>query len=173
MKLRRATAADAAKLSLVGCATFLETFANDHDGDETVGFLASDQSPAYYERALADPAVAAWLVEEAAGCPVGYAMAIPATLPGTDPARDVELKRIYVLSKWHGSGWGAKLYQAVEDEARARGAERLALSVYVLNFAAQAFYRKRGFAEVGRWVFAGFDASEDFIYAKSLEVTDT
>jgi diamine N-acetyltransferase len=168
LKLRRATVADAAKLSLIGCATFLESFANDHDGDETVRYLSEEQSPAYYAQALADPATAAWLVDEAAGCPVGYAMAIPATLPGTDPAHDFELKRIYMLSKWHGGGWGAKLYQAVQDEARALGAKRLVLSVYVHNQPAQAFYLKRGFEEIGRWIFAGFDASEDFIYAKTL-----
>jgi diamine N-acetyltransferase len=167
MKLRRATAADAAKLSLIGCATFLESFANDHDGDETVRYLAEDQSPAYYERALADPAKIAWLIEEKAGCPVGYAMAHPSSLPFTDPD-DFELKRIYMLSKWHGGGWGGKLYEAVEDEARARGAKRLVLSVYVVNFAAQAFYQKRGFEEIGRWLFEGFDSSEDFVYAKTL-----
>jgi len=168
MTLRRAGIEDAAKLSLIGGATFLESFANDHDGDETVRYLASDQSPAYYRKALVEPDTLAWLVEEAAGCPVGYAMALPATLPGTDPTTDFELKRIYLLSKWHGGGWGGRLYQAVEDEARARGAKRLVLSVYVINFPAQAFYQKRGFEEIGRWIFEGFSTSEDFIYAKTL-----
>lgn len=168
MKLRRATLADAAKLSLVGCATFLESFANDHDGDETIKYLAEHHSIEWWAMTLSDPAKPVWLVEEKAGCPVGYAMAQPSALPMTDTATDFELKRIYMLSKWHGGGWGAKLYQAVEDEARARGAQRLVLSVYVVNFAAQAFYKKRGFEEIGRWIFAGFDASEDFIYAKAL-----
>lgn len=168
MRLRRAGVGDAAKLSLIGCATFIESFANDHDGDEVVRYLASDQSPDWYTRELGNTAKAAWLVEEAVGCPVGYAMAIPAALPGTDAATDVELKRIYMLSKWHGGGWGAKLFSAVEDEARARGAKRLVLSVYVLNVAAQKFYAARGFDTIGRWVFEGFDASEDFILAKRL-----
>ena len=168
MQLRRAGVADAAKLSLIGCATFIESFANDHDGDEVVRYLASDQSPDWYARELADPANIAWLVEEAVGCPVGYAMAIPAALPGTDPATDFELKRIYLLSKWHGGGWGGKLFRAAEDEARARGAQRLVLSVYIENLPAQKFYAARGFETIGRWVFEGFDASEDFILAKML-----
>jgi GNAT superfamily N-acetyltransferase len=168
MQLRRAGVADAAKLSLIGCATFIESFANDHDGDEVVRYLASDHAPEWYARELANPAKAAWLVEEAVGCPVGYAMAIPATLPGSDPATDFELKRIYMLSKWHGGGWGAKLFQAAEDEARARGAKRLLLSVYVNNLPAQKFYGARGFETIGRWIFEGFDASEDFILAKTL-----
>ena len=168
MKLRRATTEDAAKLSLIGAASFLESFADDHDGDEVTRFVASDHSIAAYDTALANPAKPHWLVEEAAGAPIGYAMGLPATLPGTDQQTDFELKRIYVLSKWHGRGWGARLYQAVEDEARARGGKRIVLSVYVKNFAAQKFYAARGFEEIGRWLFAGFDASEDFIYAKAL-----
>lgn len=168
MLLRRAGSADAAKLSLIGCATFIESFANDHDGEEVVRYLTTDHTPEWYARELGVPAKTAWLVEEAVGCPVGYAMAIPATLPGTDAATDFELKRIYILSKWHGRGWGAKLYQAVEDEARARGAKRLVLSVYVENLPAQKFYTARGFEPIGRWIFEGFATSEDFIVAKRL-----
>lgn len=168
MRLRRAGPGDAAKLSLIGAATFLESFADDHDGDEMTRFVASDHSIPAYDAALADPAKRHWLVEEAVGAPVGYAMALPSTLPGTDPARDFELKRIYLLSKWHGGGWGGKLYQAVEDEARAAGAQRMVLSVYVLNYAAQRFYKARGHVEIGRWIFPGFEASEDYIYAKPL-----
>jgi diamine N-acetyltransferase len=168
MKLRIAAPADAAKLSLIGGATFLESFADDHNGDEMTDFVAAQHSVAAYQKALADPAKHHWIVEEAVGAPVGYAMALPAGLPGTDPETDFELKRIYILSKWHGGGWGAKLYQAVEDAAREAGAKRLVLSVYMTNFGAQKFYKARGFVEIGRWLFEGFDASEDFIYAKTL-----
>jgi diamine N-acetyltransferase len=168
MKLRVAGRGDAAKLSLIGGATFLESFADDHHGDEMTRFVADQHSIAAYEKALSDPAKTHWLVEEAVGAPVGYAMALPASLPDTDPETDFELKRIYLLSKWHGGGWGAKLYQAVEDAARAAGAKRLVLSVYIVNFNAQKFYKARGFEEIGRWIFEGFDASEDFIYAKTL-----
>jgi diamine N-acetyltransferase len=168
VKLRVAGPGDAAKLSLIGQASFLESFADDHDGDEVVAFVATSHTIAAYDAALADPAKKHWIVEEAVGAPVGYAMALPASLPGTDAATDYELKRIYILSKWHGGGWGAKLYQAAEDEARARGAKRLVLSVYVKNLSAQKFYRARGFVEIGRWLFDGFDTSEDFIYAKTL-----
>jgi diamine N-acetyltransferase len=168
MKLRIAGPADAAKLSLIGSATFLESFADDHDGDEMTTFVADQHSIAAYASALADPAKQHWIVEEAIGAPVGYAMGLPAGLPGTDPATDFELKRIYILSKWHGGGWGAKLYQAVEDAARAAGAKRIVLSVYLTNYQAQKFYQARGFVEIGRWLFEGFDTSEDFIYAKVL-----
>ena len=171
MKLRQAVPGDEGKLALVGGASFLESFADDHDGDAVVKFVNETHSPAYYAALLADPACRIWVLEEAVGAVVGYAVLQPAKLPFTDAATDVELKRIYVLSKWHGGGWGAKLFQVVEDEARARGAHRLVLSVYVKNFSAQTFYQKRGFASVGKWEFAGFEyteAAEDYIYAKTL-----
>jgi diamine N-acetyltransferase len=168
MRLRLAGPGDAAKLSLIGQASFLESFADDHDGDEITRFVASDHSIPAYESALADLKKVHWIVEEAVGAPVGYAMGLPSGLPGTDPVTDFELKRIYLLSKWHGGGWGAKLYQAVEDHARAQGAARIVLSVYVTNFGAQKFYKARGFAQIGSWFFEGFEASEDFIYAKVL-----
>jgi len=147
--LRPAVPGDEGKLAIVGSASFLESFANDHDGDAVVKFIEETHSRDYYAAVLADPANKVWLVEEAVG----------------------ELKRIYVMSKWHGGGWGAQLFQAVEGEARARGAQRLVLSVYVKNFSAQKFYQKRGFEQVGSWLFEGFeqtDAAEDFIYAKKL-----
>lgn len=169
MKLRRAGPGDAGKLALIGAATFLESFADDHDGDEVVKFVANDHSIAAYEAALADPRIAIWLVEEIAGAPVGYATLVPASLPGTDADADVELKRIYMLSKWHGARFGSALYEAVEDEARARRAKRLVLSVYVSNDRAQRFYEARGFETIGRWIFKGFDTSEDFIMAKRLD----
>lgn len=165
---RRADVRDAAKLALLGGATFLESFANDHHGDEVTAFVEAQHSRDWYAARLADPDVATWIVEEAVGCPVGYAMLVPAMLPGTN-ATDIELKRIYVLSKWHGRGLGTALYGLVEAEARARDAERLALSVYEHNIPAQAFYRKRGFSEIGRWLFEGFGTSEDLIWVKTLD----
>lgn len=168
MRLRRAGSADVAKLSLIGCATFLETFANDHDGDQVVDYLADEHAPEHYAVMVGGAGAAAWLVEEAAGCPVGYALALPATLPGCDPAADYELKRLYMLSKWHGGGWGAKLYAAAEAEARAYAARRIVLSVYVTNFPARRFYEARGFQVIGRWLFKGFEGSEDLILAKTL-----
>jgi GNAT superfamily N-acetyltransferase len=171
VKLRQAVPGDEGKLAIVGSASFLESFADDHDGDAVVKFIEETHSRAYYAAVLADPACKTWLLEEAVGAPVGYAIVQPAKLPFTDRGTDFELKRIYVLSKWHGGGWGAKLFEAVEDEARARGAKRLVLSVYVKNYNAQKFYQKRGFVQVGSWMFEGFeqtDAAEDFIYAKEL-----
>ena len=169
--LRRAHADDAAKLALVGGASFLESFADDHPGDALVAHVSNGHNAAQYARWLADPAWALWIVEEAVGAPIGYAVLGPATLPGAE-AGDLELKRIYILHRWHGGGRGKALYQAVEDEAQARGATRLILAVYTANTAAQGFYARMGFAQIGTTVFmVGDTAFDDLVVAKLLTVT--
>lgn len=168
MKLRRAGVADAGKLALVGAASFLETFANDHPGDDLVAFCATSHSVEAWRATLQTSTTAVWIVEEAVGSPVGYAVLVAASLPGTTP-QDAEIKRIYVLSKWQGTGTGRALFDAAEAEARTRSAARLALSVYTKNVKAIAFYERQGFVTIGRAMFPGFgEAFSDFVMAKPL-----
>ncbi len=166
--LRRATAEDAGKLALIGAASFLETFANDHPGDATVAFVRAYHSEAAWAATLAKHDTAVWVVEEAAGCPVGYAVLSAGSLPGTTP-HDAELKRIYLLSKWQGSGTGRALYEAAEAEARSRGAVRMVLSVYTRNTRAIRFYERQGFVIIGEATFAEFPVEfADNVMAKTL-----
>jgi diamine N-acetyltransferase len=166
--LRRATADDAGKLALIGAASFLETFANDHPGDATVDFIRAYHSNSAWAATLVKADTTVWIVEEVAGCPVGYAVLSAGSLPGTTPD-DAELKRIYVLSRWHGTGVGRDLYAVAEAEARARGAARLVLSVYTRNARALRFYEKQGFAKIGEATFAEFPVEfSDLVLAKML-----
>lgn len=166
--LRRATADDAGKLALIGAASFLETFANDHPGDATVDFIRAYHSESAWAATLAKPETVVWIVEEGAGCPVGYAVVSAGSLPGTTPD-DAELKRIYVLSRWHGTGIGRDLFDVAEAEARVRGAARMVLSVYQRNARAIRFYEKQGFVVIGEAIFAEFPVEfADKVMAKVL-----
>ncbi len=166
--MRRATIADAGKLALIGAASFLETFANDHPGDATVDFIRTYHSENAWAAMLANPETVVWIAEEVAGCPVGYAVLSPASSPGTAPD-DAELKRIYVLSKWHGTGIGRALFDVAEAEARSRRASRLVLSVYKSNWRAIRFYERQGFVVIGEATFAEFPVEfADNIMAKPL-----
>jgi diamine N-acetyltransferase len=166
--LRRATADDAAKLSLIGGASFLESFANDHPGDGVVAFIRDYHSESAWAATLVRSDAAVWIVEEVAGCPIGYAVLSRGSLPGTTP-EDAELKRIYVLSRWHGTGIGRALFDAAEGEARARGAKRLVLSVYTRNARAIRFYEKLEFSVIGEAIFAEFPVEfSDKVMAKAL-----
>ena len=168
MKLRRAGPLDAAKLALIGAASFLETFANDHPGDALVAFVADYHSVEAWQATLAGEAKDVWIVEEIAGSPIGYAVLAPASLPGTGPG-DAELKRIYLLSKWHATGMGKAMFDTAEGAARARGVTRLVLSVYTRNARAIRFYEKNGFVMIGEAIFAEFPVEfADHVMAKVL-----
>jgi len=169
--IRRAHAGDADALALAGAATFLETFAGILDGANIVDHCRKQHAADLYAQALADPACALWLAETAAGAaPVGLAMLTPPKLPLADQREhDLELKRIYLLSRFHGGGTGRRLMQHAIDEARARGAGRLLLGVYAGNERAQAFYARCGYVQVGEREFqVGRDTYRDTILALEL-----
>ncbi len=84
-------------------------------------------------------------------------------------AQPVELLRFYVDQPWQGQGIAGLLMQAVEEQARARGARELWLGVWERNERAQAFYRKHGFRKVGTQIFVvGTDPQTDHVMLREL-----
>lgn len=166
--IREAGAGDAELLAIVGSATFLETFAEVHTGEEIVEHCAVHHSAAAY-RALFAKGADAWLVESrATRAPVGYAVLTQVDLPGAEEG-DLELKRIYVLSRLHGAGVAATLMERLTARARERGAHRLLLDVYEKNDRAVAFYGKYGFRKIADVrFFVGKTAYDDIVLAASL-----
>jgi ribosomal protein S18 acetylase RimI-like enzyme len=147
--VRRATYEDAASLALVGGATFLDAFAGLIDGRDIVEHCVRQHSAGVYESWLSSPDAALWLADARnGGAPVGYAVLDNPQLTIAEPG-DLEVKRIYVLSRFHGTGVGSRLMTAALDEARRRGATRALLGVYSENRRALAFYAKYGFTRVG------------------------
>ncbi len=167
--LRSATLEDADRLARIGAATFLETFAGILDRQAIIDHIARAHSAAAYREHLVG-AASAWLGEAAGGVPVGYALLGETDLPGSAAdGSDVELKRIYVLSRFHGSGLGNALMQAAVDDAVRRGAARLLLGVFAGNARAQAFYRRQGFSEIARRLFRVGDRDyDDIVFARPL-----
>jgi len=168
--IRRAGPADAERLSQIGAATFLETYSELIDGANLTAHCARQHSRAAYESYLADPASAVWLAElENTGAPIGYAVNCLPDLPIPLETGDVELKRIYVLSRFHAAGAGRALMEAAAADARARGAPRLLLGTYQDNARAIAFYRKHGFELAGTRRFqVGERLFDDVVLAKHL-----
>lgn len=171
IEVRRAGVEDAAMLALVGAATFLDSFAGVLPGEAIVAHCARHHVATVYAGYLARPEVAAWLaVMRAGGAPVGYAMLTPPELPEeTLRAGDAELKRIYALSRLHGSGVGQRLMETAIAEARARGARRLMLGVYAGNARALRFYERNGFVRVGERRFTvGSLVCDDYVLAREM-----
>lgn len=142
--VRPAGAADVPRLALIGAASFLEAFAGVIDGDALVEHCRTQHSELSYQGYLTRGGQA-WLAE-IAGAPIGYALLTEPELEAASPG-DRELKRIYVLSRFHGSGAGASLLEAAVDAAAQ--CNRLLLGVKADNERAIAFYRKHGFGQIG------------------------
>ena len=169
--VRRAGVEDAAMLALVGAATFLDGFAGVLPGDAMVAHAARHHVAEVYAAYLRRPEVAAWLAVTArGGAPVGYAMLTPPDLPEeTIEAGDVELKRIYALSRFHGSGVAQRMMDTAVDEARVRGARRVTLGVYAGNARALRFYERNGFRQIGTRQFTvGSLVCDDFVMGRPM-----
>lgn len=168
--IRRARPGDEEVLALVGQATFLETFSGVLNGAAIVEHCQRAHSPAQYTRYLVDPTSAVWLAEVIPGAaPVGYVVAAKPDLPLADPSRDLELKRIYLLSRYQGTGTGKRLLGQAIEHARSAGADRLLLGVYAGNDAAIGFYRRQGFAHLTERKFiVGSRAYDDHVMSLML-----
>ena len=102
--------------------------------------------------------------------PVGYSLLTPPDLPLDDLSPDdLELKRIYLFSRFQGSGVGQQLMDVAVSAAREGGARRLLLGVYARNFRALRFYERNGFRQVGVRTFTvGSLVCDDFVLGRSL-----
>lgn len=168
--MRRATIADADRLALIGSATFLETFAGLLDGDAIVDHCAREHSSSAYRRHL-DGGAQAWLVEACSGmAPVGFSLLGSSNLPGSiSDGSDIELKRIYTLSRFHGGGIGSALMQQAVGLAERNGHRRLLLGVYAGNTRARAFYAKNGFLQIADRRFrVGDHDYDDVVLARRI-----
>jgi ribosomal protein S18 acetylase RimI-like enzyme len=165
-RIRPAGPDDAEALALVGAATFLETFAGVIDGAGIV-VHCSDQHAAETYRAYFAKGAKAWIAEvEPGGAPVGYALLCEPELEQARPG-DIELKRIYLFSRFQGMGIAAALMDAVAGAAAGRS--RLLLGVKDDNDRALAFYRKYGFEVLGTRRFnVGGKTFNDYVLARRL-----
>jgi GNAT superfamily N-acetyltransferase len=164
---RDATSDDAPALARLGARTFFETFGHLYDPADLALFLQS-HAVAEWDRQLADPGNAI-RVGEADSQLAAYARLGAPTLPFTPRGRSTELRQFYVLKPWHGTGAAEELMTWVLDEARARGARHLYLSVFTDNHRARRFYGRYGFVEEGPYKFmVGNHADEDIVMRLDL-----
>lgn len=168
--LRTAGPQDAERLSLIGQATFLESFADILPGDDIVLHCRRQHAEADYRQRLASEGHALWLAELRKGAPIGYAVLSPPDLPTVEAAEgDVELKRIYVLSRFHGTGVARALMAAAVEKTQQMKGRRLLLGVYGRNGRAIRFYQKNGMTIIGTRQFqVGENRYDDVVMAREL-----
>jgi ribosomal protein S18 acetylase RimI-like enzyme len=170
-EIRPCTSEDDQALSLLGQATFLEAFAGTLNGSDILAHCERAHAASVYRAWLADERYRLWIALAQPGlAPVGFAVLAPSDLPVPDAAPDeVEVKRIYLLNRFQGSGLGRRLMTLAIDRACALGARRLLLGVYSENPAAIAFYRRLGFETIGHRPFAvGATVCDDYVMSLAL-----
>lgn len=152
--IRRAGPPDAEALAAIGRATFVETFGHLYPPEDLAAFLAEAHSVERARADLADPAKAAWLVEQD-GEAVGYALACPAKLPNLAVSpQDGELDRIYIRKDRQGGGLGSRLLETALAWLEKDGPRTLWIGVWSENLGAQGLYERHGFKTVGAYKFA-------------------
>ncbi len=171
IRLEPCSVEHAATLALVGGATFLDAYAGVLDGESIVAHCQKHHTAEVYRHYFRDAQTFVWLATvEPGGAPIGYAMLTAPDLPLMDLTdSDIELKRIYVLTRYQRFGVGARLLNCAKDQAIGMGKSRLLLGVYAENARALAFYRKNGFTQVGERTFqVGRSTFHDLVMGKPL-----
>ncbi|MDG5488153.1 GNAT family N-acetyltransferase [Sphingomonas sp. BGYR3] len=149
--LRDATPDDAATLAALARDSFTETFGHLYHPDDLALFLAGHSAERWLGE-LTDPAFRVRM-GQADGRAVAYAKLGPPSLPFEARGPSIELRQLYVLKPWQGTGLAADLMQWAIDTARGTAAQDLYLSVFTDNHRARRFYARYGFDEVGPYVF--------------------
>jgi GNAT superfamily N-acetyltransferase len=146
---------------------FVETFGHLYTPSDLRAFLAR-LSPEGFRGELEDEACQFRLAFDD-GTAAGFCKLGPLTLPVSPERPALELRQLYLLRQWYGSGIAAVLMDWAIAEARRRGTEELYLTVYKDNLRAKAFYRRYGFDYVKPYAFmVGEQADEDEIWRASL-----
>ena len=169
--VRRCGVEDADALAQVGAATFLESYAGWLPGRDILAHCRMQHTARAYADLLQQPETRAWIAE-VKDAPVAYAVLTRPEMPADLVSdHDAELKRIYVFSRFHGSGMAEELLQAAVMDARERQCRRLLVGAHAENMRALRFYAKHGFTEIGRRSFRmGGTLYDDPVLSRSLEV---
>jgi len=172
ISIAKANLTTATRLAALGSQTFNETFAADNKPEDMAAFLAETYGPDIQLAELQQPRYT-FLLAEMQGELVGFAKLwrdSPLGLTAGEPALSrLEVKQLYVVEDWIGTGLGAALMRRILDLAQAENCTAIVLGVWERNERAKAFYQRFGFREVGELAFKlGADIQRDLILRKGL-----
>jgi ribosomal protein S18 acetylase RimI-like enzyme len=172
ISIAKANLTTATRLAALGSQTFSETFAADNTPEDMAAFLAETYGPEIQLSELQQPRYT-FLLAEMQGELVGFAKLwrdSPLGLAAGEQAPGrLEIKQLYVVEDWIGTGLGAALMRRILDLAQAENCTAILLGVWERNERAKAFYQRFGFREVGELAFTlGTDVQRDLILRKGL-----
>ena len=148
--IRRATIADAVKLSAISIQTFYDTFVGTCKEEDMTAFLKEYFNLKQVQAELSNENDFYYLAE-LNGRVVGYCrwMEDYTNFHLMKQWKSLELKRIYVLKEYHGKGVAQQLMNLVIQYAQSNQYQVLWLGVWENNHRAQKFYEKNLFVNSG------------------------
>ena len=162
--ITRANQDDVQAVHELSITTFMETYQGTCPDEDISQFLKACFSEQAILTELKDPENYYYLAFTD-GLPAGYIRLQEdySDYPEMAKYKALELKRIYVLNKYHGWKIGATLMQCAIQLAIEKGFEAIWLGVWEKNAKALAFYRQFGFIDtLARHTFyIGKTAQED------------
>lgn len=168
--IRRASTDDAAGLAAAAAVLFCQAYEGAVNARDLAAYVAEAFTEETMRAELCDPAVVT-LIAWAGGDVAGFAQLRKRDAPAAVslPA-NIELSRIYLERRYHGTGLAQQLLSEAGVVARSLGANGVWLSVWEQNRRAIAFYEKHGFRRAGHQDFkmAG-DLHCDMVMAASAE----
>ncbi len=167
--IRKPEIADALRLARLEERTFRETFAGTNTQEDMALHRDAYYGEAIQLREISDPGLEI-LVCENEGELIGFVQLRWGQPPDcVNAERPTEIQRLYVSTAWHGQGVAQDLMAASIGIAEERGADQVWLGVWEHNPRAIAFYKKRGFAEVGAHIFPlGTDPQRDIVMTRAV-----
>ena len=148
--IRRATIADAVKLSAISIQTFYDTFIGTCKEEDMTAFLKEYFNLKQVQAELSNENDFYYLAE-LNGRVVGYCrwMEDYTNFSLMKRWKSLELKRIYVLKEYHGKGVAQQLMNLVIQYTQSNHYQVLWLGVWENNHRAQKFYEKNLFVNSG------------------------
>jgi ribosomal protein S18 acetylase RimI-like enzyme len=171
IQIRSAKPVDSEPLSLFAARVFPLGCPPHTRPADLEAFIATELTPQRFADYISQPCNRI-LIGEIAGRVVGYLMLVEAsTHQLVTSLRPLEVRKLYVDPQLHGQGVAEALMRTAVTFFR--GFDSVWLSVYSENARAIAFYKKWGFAIIGRQHFlVGVDPQEDFIMERKAQACE-
>lgn len=169
--LRKATLADTTAIADLGAHVYALTFGHSVPHKDLSAYLDEVYSLEATAQEIANPEEDLIVATDNQDNVIGFALLTRGT---TDSCLEgmhntIELQRIYVHPKAHGSGVGKLLVNCVEEIARKEGCHHLWLGVWEENVKAMRIYERLGFTKMGSHDFrTGQVIQTDLIMVKRL-----
>lgn len=153
IEIRKAAPVDVPLISALATVTFYEAYFEQDTPEDMAKYLAEAFSAKQIAEEIADEK-SVFFIALREGKAIGYAKLIAgSTTEGVSGKTPVELKRIYLVERYWGTGIGERLLHHSEVYGRDHGHDSIWLGVWQENSRGQSFYKKHGYQKVGTVTF--------------------